>query len=449
MSVEGDLFRVTVKGSRESIIKMMNAALKSFNSDNVIEDSDDAKTMNSKLEMFAGEEGKDIGIPDLLRQGKEGDSFVRKIEFVRIEDDSRGLVAKFSYYFGEACLYLEDMGCSADYLDSVTNWEAVALQYGCTVFLDDDWYSNGQFIRFGDATIYDASDGELHRLHLESGSIYDDKEYPFFLKTLAHLYPDHYGVDWEHYHSKHPEVEISEDECLAWFKEQKQPWDQKEDSETEEDEPTSQYPIDENGHAVIPEGATRIDDYAFLQCDKLVSVSMPNTIEEIGEGAFGSCKNLISITLPSSLGFIEEAAFFGCKGLRSIVIPNGVKMIDARAFAECTSLTEVHLPAGVAIDSSAFNGSPSYMYFEFGTVKQMINAVVEAISNGSLLHFSGEPDNTTLVYHTKKFKEKIVLRYRKNKIFYTVFAHKTIYESWTIHQEKVLENFIKLYESVQ
>ena len=46
------------------------------------------------------------------------------------------------------------------------------------------------------------------------------------LKALAHLYPDHYGVDWEHYHSKQPEVEISEDECLAWFKEQKQPWDQ-------------------------------------------------------------------------------------------------------------------------------------------------------------------------------------------------------------------------------
>ena len=46
------------------------------------------------------------------------------------------------------------------------------------------------------------------------------------LKILAHLYPDHYAVDWEHYHSKQPEVEISEDECLAWFNEQKQPWDQ-------------------------------------------------------------------------------------------------------------------------------------------------------------------------------------------------------------------------------
>ena len=438
MSVEGDLFRVTVKGSRESIVKMMNAALKSFNSDNVISESDDVDTMNSKLEI-----GKDIGIPDLLGPGNDEDIY-RNLELVRIEDAAPGLIAKFSYYLSEAAYYYEE---DDDKVDESVDWDTVALHYNCQVFLDDDWYINGQFLRFGEATIYDASDGEIRKIYLNSGSKYDAEEYPFFLKTLAHLYPEHYGVDWEHYHSKHPEVEISEDECLAWFNEQKQPWDQKEDSETEEDEPTSQYPIDENGHAVIPEGTIRVDYYAFYQCEKLVSVSIPDTVAIIEEGAFAHCENLTSITLPSSLGFIEEAAFFGCKGLRSIVIPNGVKMIDARAFAECTSLTEVHLPAGVAIDSSAFNGSPSYMYFEFGTVKQMINAVGEAISNGSLLHFSGEPDNTTQVYHTKKFKEKIVLRYRRNKIFYTVFAHKTIYESWTIHQEKVLENFIKLYES--
>ena len=443
MSVEGDLFRVTVKGSRESIVKMMNAALKSFNSDNVISESDDVDTMNSKLEMFTGKEGKDIGIPDLLGPGNDEDIY-RNLELVRIEDAAPGLIAKFSYYLSEAAYYYEE---DDDKVDESVDWDTVALHYNCQVFLDDDWYINGQFLRFGEATIYDASDGEIRKIYLNSGSKYDAEEYPFFLKTLAHLYPEHYGVDWEHYHSKHPEVEISEDECLAWFNEQKQPWDQKEDSETEEDEPTSQYPIDENGHAVIPEGTIRVDYYAFYQCEKLVSVSIPDTVAIIEEGAFAHCENLTSITLPSSLGFIEEAAFFGCKGLRSIVIPNGVKMIDARAFAECTSLTEVHLPAGVAIDSSAFNGSPSYMYFEFGTVKQMINAVGEAISNGSLLHFSGEPDNTTQVYHTKKFKEKIVLRYRRNKIFYTVFAHKTIYESWTIHQEKVLENFIKLYES--
>ena len=443
MSVEGDLFRVTVKGSRENIVKMMNAALNSLNSDIIIVESDDIDTMNSKLESFTGKEGKDLGIPDLL--GQVNDTHVyRNLELVRIEDDTPGLMAKFSYYLSEAAFYYEE---DDDKVDESVDWDTVALHYNCQVFLDDDWYINGQFLRFGEATIYDASAGEIRKIYLNSGSKYDAEEYPFFLKTLAHLYPDHYGVDWDHYHSNHPEVEISEDECLEWFNMQKQPWQQEEYSEMEEE--TSLYPIDENGHAVIPEGTTIIDDYAFLQCDNLVSVSIPDTVEEIGEGAFGSCKNLTSITLPSSLGFIDEAAFFGCEGLKSVVIPKGVKMIDARAFAECTSLSEVHLPAGVSIDSSAFNGSPCYMYFEFGTVKQMINAVGEAISNGSLLHFSSEPDNTTQVYHTKKFKEKIVLRYRKNKIFYTICAHNSIYESWTIHEEKVLKTFIKLHESAK
>ena len=340
MSVEGDLFRVTVRGDRESIVKMMNAALKSFNVDNIIKVSDDVETMNAKLELFTGREGKGIGIPDLSGQAKEEDSFVRRIEFVRIEDDSPGLVAKFSYYLGEECLYLEDMGYPADYLDSVTNWEAIALQYDCQVFLDDDWYSNGRFIRFGSATIYDALDGKIRKLHLESGSKYDTKEYPFFLKTLAHLYPDHYGMDWNHYHNDHPDVEITDDECLAWFNKQKQPWQQDEDSETEEIEETSLYPIDENGHAVIPEGTTRIEDYAFLQCNKLVSVSIPDTVVEIGEGAFGSCENLTSITLPPSLKLIDELAFCGCKKLTEIEIPLGVKIAD-NAFKDCPCEEEV------------------------------------------------------------------------------------------------------------
>lgn len=335
MSIEGDSFRVTVKGSRESVVKMMNAVLKSFNSDKVIVESDDIDTMNSKLEMFTDREGKDIGIPDLLGQVNDED-FYRFLELVRIEDDAPGLIAKFSYYLDESALYRED----DDAFNKSFKWDTVAVQYNCQVFLDDDWYSNGRFIRFGSATIYDASDGEIRKLHLESGSIYTADEYPFFLKTLAHLYPDHYGMDWNHYHNDHPDVEITDDECLAWFNKQKQPWQQDEDSETEEIEETSLYPIDENGHAVIPEGTTRIEDYTFLQCNKLVSVSIPDTVVEIGEGAFGSCENLTSITLPPSLKLIDELAFCGCKKLTEIEIPLGVKIAD-NAFKDCPCEEEV------------------------------------------------------------------------------------------------------------
>lgn len=335
MSIEGDLFRVTVKGSRESVVKMMNAVLKSFNSDKVIVESDDIDTMNSKLEMFTDQKGKDIGIPDLLGPVNDED-FYRFLELVRIEDDAPGLIAKFSYYLDESASYHDN---DEAFVNSF-KWDTVAIQYNCQVFLDDDWYSNGRFIRFGSATIYDALDGKIRKLHLESGSKYDTKEYPFFLKTLAHLYPDHYGMDWNHYHNDHPEVEITDDECLAWFNKQKQPWQQDEDSETEEIEETSLYPIDENGHAVIPEGTTRIEDDAFLQCKKLVSVSIPDTVEEIGMGSFGDCENLTSITFPPSLKLIDEMAFCGCKKLTEIEIPLGVKIAD-NAFKDCPCKEEV------------------------------------------------------------------------------------------------------------
>lgn len=337
MSTEGDLFRVTVKGSRESIVRMMNAALKSFGSDNVIAESDDIETMNSKLEMFIGREGKDLGLPDLLESGI--DPVYRYLELVRIEDAAPGLIAKFSYYLSEAAYYYEE---EDDKVDESVDWDTVALHYNCQVFLDEYWYINDQFLRFGEATIYDASDGEIRKIYLSSGSIYDGKEYPFFVKTLANLYPDHYSVDWEHYHSNHPEVEISEDECLAWFNEQKQPWDQEAYSETEEVESGSlSHLIDENGHAVIPEGTTEIIEMAFEDCKNLVSVEIPGSVRVINYGAFYGCTGLSSIVIPEGVEEIWECAFKGCTSLAGATLPESLKKVSFDAFEGCPCEDEV------------------------------------------------------------------------------------------------------------
>lgn len=334
MSIEGDSFRITVKGSRESVVKMMNSALTSFNSDKVIAENDDVETMNSKLELFTGKEGKDIGIPDLLGTGNNADVY-RYLELVRIEDDAPGLIAKFSYYLSEAAYYYEE---DDDKVDESVDWDTVALHYNCQVFLDDDWYINGQFLRFGEATIYDASDGEIRKIYLSSGSKYDAEEYPFFLKTLAHLYPDHYGVDWEHYHSKHPEVEISEGEFLAWFREQKQPWeqDQTEDLDLEELEPGSlSHLIGENGHAVIPDGATEIVECAFSGCRNLVQIDIPGSVKVINFGAFYDCTALTSVVIPEGVEEIQECVFKGCTALTHVTLPKSLKRIDFDAFEGC------------------------------------------------------------------------------------------------------------------
>ena len=217
------------------------------------------------------------------------------------------------------------------------------------------------------------------------------------------------------------------------------------------------YPIDENGHAEIPAGTLYIKDEAFINCSNLVSVTIPDTVREIRGLAFGGCKNLASIELPSSVRLIGPSAFTGCKSLARVVISANVTiLIEEHAFEGCISLSDVVFKNNPikAIAPHAFEGCPcedeivTHKYFEFKTVKQMTKAIKDAISSGSL-HFREELDGRTLVYHTKKFKERIAFEYRNNKIFYGLMAHDTVYDSWTIHEEKVLEYFFKLYESTK
>ena len=121
------------------------------------------------------------------------------------------------------------------------------------------------------------------------------------------------------------------------------------------------YPIDENGHADIPAGTMYIMEEAFLNCSKLISVTIPDSVREIRSLAFGGCTNLSSIDIPLKVRLIESEAFSGCKSLASAVISsNGSLLIRDRAFAGCTSLTDVvfkNNPLKV-IARNAFEGCP-------------------------------------------------------------------------------------------
>ena len=121
------------------------------------------------------------------------------------------------------------------------------------------------------------------------------------------------------------------------------------------------YPIDESGHAEVPPGTLYIKEEAFINCSKLISVTIPDSVLEIRGLAFGGCTNLASIDIPSKVRLIESEAFSGCKSLASVVISsNGSLLIRNRAFAGCTSLTNVvfkNNPLKV-IAKNAFEGCP-------------------------------------------------------------------------------------------
>ena len=105
----------------------------------------------------------------------------------------------------------------------------------------------------------------------------------------------------------------------------------------------------------LPDSIISIGDSAFAYCSGLTSIALPNGVTSIGGGAFYNCKNLTSIALPDSVTSIGANTFYGCQALTSITIPDSVTSIGGGAFYGCQALTSIDIPNGVtSIGGSAF-----------------------------------------------------------------------------------------------
>ncbi|MBQ9880030.1 MAG: leucine-rich repeat domain-containing protein [Clostridia bacterium] len=114
------------------------------------------------------------------------------------------------------------------------------------------------------------------------------------------------------------------------------------------------------GIVEIPEGTTKIDDYAFCGIQNLLGVTIPDSITSIGDYAFFGCSGLSNINyLPDSISSIGYCAFSGA-GITSINIPDNVDFIDKYTFSCCKELSEVKFGSGVtSIPEQAFYGCRS------------------------------------------------------------------------------------------
>ena len=143
-----------------------------------------------------------------------------------------------------------------------------------------------------------------------------------------------------------------------------------------------------NGDLRIPENVTHnnitylvtsIGTCAFKSCNKLTSVTIPNSVTEIKERAFAHCEGLTSITIPESVTEIGIKVFLGCNGLKEPIynsncfayfpngyakeytIPEGIKTIADEVFQNCKDLTSIVIPNSVErIGKNSFTGTGWY-----------------------------------------------------------------------------------------
>ena len=139
-----------------------------------------------------------------------------------------------------------------------------------------------------------------------------------------------------------------------------------------------------------------IDSSAFSECTSLITVTIPNSVINIGDNAFFSCTSLTSVTIPDSVTVIDSYAFYGCTALKSITIPEKVTNIGLNAFTNCTALTSIAIPDSVTdIDSYAFSECAALTSVTIGS--GLLTIDIFSFSDCTALKRITIPDNVTTI----------------------------------------------------
>jgi len=110
----------------------------------------------------------------------------------------------------------------------------------------------------------------------------------------------------------------------------------------------------------VPDSITEIGQGAFRDCSELKQVHLGNGITEIKNRTFMNCAKLEAINIPDSVTALysyghydrwddyNDGAFENCSNLKYIYIPDSVRIIDDVVFMNCTSLGSVRMSNNIS-----------------------------------------------------------------------------------------------------
>lgn len=111
-------------------------------------------------------------------------------------------------------------------------------------------------------------------------------------------------------------------------------------------------------HNGVPFPVQSIGECAFMNCDTLTELIMPDGLQVIGEFAFWACYNLSEITIPAGVTEIADGTFMGCRSLAKVTFLGPVTSIGETAFYDTRSLKHIDLPDSLtSLGSGAFGQS--------------------------------------------------------------------------------------------
>lgn len=134
-------------------------------------------------------------------------------------------------------------------------------------------------------------------------------------------------------------------------------------------------------NVTLPEGLTELGHACFKESG-VRNVSFPQSLKSIGHASFAECKNITELVIPEGVETLELDAFACCTNLVSVELPSTLKTISRGVFWDCQSLKEITIPAGVTTIGE-------YAFFYCPSLKHVYNHAAEPQPISSIFKYPG------------------------------------------------------------
>ncbi|MGL4950658.1 MAG: leucine-rich repeat domain-containing protein, partial [Mycoplasma sp.] len=118
-----------------------------------------------------------------------------------------------------------------------------------------------------------------------------------------------------------------------------------EDSEVEIIEKCCFVGIFSVSKVVLPKTLKIIKDLAFSACCRIITMELPDGLEEIGYGCFSDCTNWEwNKKIPKGIKIIKEKTFEGCEKIEGeLIIPDNVEILEDQCFWGISKINKITL----------------------------------------------------------------------------------------------------------
>lgn len=105
----------------------------------------------------------------------------------------------------------------------------------------------------------------------------------------------------------------------------------------------------------LPRYLTKIGERAFYRCESLGGITIPASATELGPMVFGYCYRLSVAKIEAPIKSLPYWFFYGCINLITVSLPNTVENIEENALAECPKLVNVEGDVSTKVQNQISN----------------------------------------------------------------------------------------------